>query len=115
MSRQQRITDLINQHIKPIYSNIEDESDQHHVPTGSESHFKITLVADLFQPLSRLERHRLINKILANELQQGLHALSLHLYSPTEWEAGQKKVINSPVCRGGLHREHVVKNYSHDS
>lgn len=101
MSRQQRITDLLSQQLQPSFLDIINESNRHHVPAGSETHFKITATSSQFQGLSLLDRHRLINKLLADELNQGLHALSLHLYTKEEWDAKGFQAPQSPACRDG--------------
>ncbi len=51
---------------------------------GGESHFTARIVAAAFEGLSRLERNRLVNKILAEELAGPVHALSLKLLTPGE-------------------------------
>ena len=57
-----------------------DESYMH----GSvASHFKLTVVSPDFSKLSRVERHRKVQAILKGV---EVHALSLHLYTPEEWE-----------------------------
>lgn len=50
-------------------------------PTG-ESHFKIRIVAKEFSGKSRLERQRMIYSILADELRDHIHALSIDATSP---------------------------------
>lgn len=104
MSRKIRIEQLVHQHLTPHYLQLEDESKNHHVPQGSESHFKLTLVSSTFDDLSRVARHRLVNKLLQDEFNQGLHALSLHLFTPKEWEARNKAVMDSPKCRDGFEK-----------
>ena len=101
MTRKQRIADIISQHLKSTLVEINDESHKHHVPDGLETHFNILIVSKDFQALSRIERHRLINKLLALEFKNGLHALSLHLHTPTEWEIAQEQQLPSPNCRNG--------------
>ncbi|MGQ3888922.1 BolA family protein [Legionella sp. CNM-1927-20] len=88
--------------LDPALLEIENESHNHHVPPGSETHFKLVVVAHAFENLERIDRHRKVNALLATELKTGLHALSLHLYSPSEWENKQKQVPSSPACRGGF-------------
>lgn len=106
MTRKLRIEHLIREKLSPVFLQVENESHMHHVPEGSESHFKLILASDVFQGKKLLERHRLVNNILAEELQQGLHALSLHLYSPEEWQAREQQVQPSPACRDGFrHRK----------
>lgn len=97
MTREQRIIALLSEHLQPVFLEVLNESNNHHVPAGSETHFKITMAAAKFRELSLVERHRLINTLLAKEFKQGLHALSLHLYTPEE----QKPSPQSPACRDG--------------
>lgn len=101
MIRKQRITDIFSQHLNSTLIEIDDESHKHHVPEGQESHFNILIVSEDFSALSKVARHRIINKLLADELKNGLHALSLHLYTPNEWETAKDQQLASPNCRGG--------------
>jgi BolA protein len=43
----------------------------------------------------------LINKILADELQQKIHALALHTYTEKEWYDQNEYAPESPPCLGG--------------
>ncbi|ASQ46621.1 BolA family protein [Legionella clemsonensis] len=101
MSREARITKLITDNFKSIFLQVENESHKHHVPQGSETHFKILLVSPAFEGLSMINRHRQINTLLADELQTGLHALSLHLYTTEEWDKRHQTLQTSPACRDG--------------
>lgn len=42
-----------------------------------ETHFKLKIVSDAFRGKSRIERHRMVNALLASELSGGVHALAL--------------------------------------
>lgn len=84
-----------------------NESSNHNVPAGSESHFKVVLVADNFQDKPLIQRHRLVNKILADELAASIHALSIHAYTETEWQKRHGDVPMSPPCLGGSMGESV--------
>lgn len=103
MSRYQRISKLISDELNPLFLDIENESYRHQVPDGAETHFKVTIVSEKFNELSKVARHRLITKLLAQELSSGLHALSLQLFSPEEWQDSGQKIAESPPCRGGFH------------
>lgn len=105
MSRKNRIESILNEELSLMYLNVEDESKNHHVPQGAETHFKVTLVSPQFADLTRVARHRLLNKLLGEEFNQGLHALSMHLYTPEEWEKNKKSVLNSPSCRDGYNND----------
>ncbi|KTD07054.1 BolA family protein [Legionella jamestowniensis] len=101
MSREKRITQLMTDNFKSIHLQVENESHKHHVPEGSETHFKILLVSEAFQGMSMINRHRQVNALLAKELETGLHALSLHLYTIDEWDKRNKTTQVSPACRDG--------------
>jgi BolA protein len=101
MSRKDRIELLLNQELNPIYLNVEDESANHHVPEGAQTHFKVTAVSARFFGLTLIARHRLLNQLLSQEFDLGLHALSIHLYTAQEWEKNNHTVLKSPSCRDG--------------
>jgi BolA protein len=105
MSRHQRIIDILTQHVSLELFEVENESHQHHVSPGAESHFRIVLVSNAFKSLNRLARHRQINHLLEQEFSSGLHALTLFLYTPEEWENKKQKPAPSPTCKGGMHHE----------
>ncbi|HHF7374411.1 BolA family protein [Legionella bozemanae] len=105
MSRKNRIEKLVSQELVPVYLNVEDESANHHVPEGAQTHFKITVVSSRFIDLSRIARHRLLNQLLKEEFELGLHALSMHLFTPDEWNDRNKTVLQSSVCKGGFNKE----------
>ena len=101
MNRKQRIQERINASLQSEFLEILDESRMHNVPIGAETHFKVTVVSQQFIGLRTLQRHRLLNTILADELSSGLHALSLHLFTKEEWEARKESTQASPKCKGG--------------
>ena len=105
MSRKLRIHDALSAALKLDTLNIEDESHRHNVPTGAETHFKVIAVSTNFENLRPLARHRMVNALLAPEFERGLHALSLHLYTPEQWKIKLAHVPASPACRNGKHHD----------
>ncbi|RUO33589.1 transcriptional regulator [Aliidiomarina shirensis] len=85
--------------LTPSYLRVENES---HMHGGSalESHFKVTVVAETFTGQRLLQRHRSVNQLLREELQNHIHALAMHTYTPEEWESVGESPA-SPDCRGG--------------
>jgi BolA protein len=77
-----------------------NESHMHSVPPNSETHFKVVAVADAFDGKRMVARHQTLYRLLAEELAGEVHALALHLYTPSEWLQKQA-VPASPVCMGG--------------
>jgi BolA protein len=72
----------------PESLRVENESHLHeghagHHPNG-ESHFRLYIVSKAFRGKSRIERHRMINTTLANELKAHVHALAIHAQAPGE-------------------------------
>lgn len=46
---------------------------------GGETHFKLTITSPQFNGKSRVQQHRMVNNLLADELANGIHALEMHL------------------------------------
>jgi BolA protein len=81
---------------------VTDESYMHNVPEGAESHFKVLVVSNAFADERLVGRHRRVNALLREELDGGLHALSIHAWTPEEWfEKGGGRAPESPQCLGG--------------
>lgn len=74
----------------------------HNVPRGSETHFKVVVVSTEFVQKPLIQRHRLVNGLLKEELAGGVHALSIVAKTPDQWEGSVKKVEASPACMGGF-------------
>lgn len=70
----------------PLSLDVIDESAQHHGHSGArpdgESHFRVKIVASAFEGKSRVEQHRMINAVLAQELKQRVHALAIEAMAP---------------------------------
>lgn len=101
---EQKLLDAFN----PIHLDVVNESANHNVPPGSESHFKVVIVTPQFEGMRLLQRHRAVNAIVAEELAEKIHALALHTYTPSEWyEYYAEKPPASPKCFGGSKAEKV--------
>ena len=99
MSVAQSIIEKLTQALAPTHLEVINESHNHHVPPNSETHFKVIVTSELFDGKRLLARHRAVNEALAAEFANGLHALSMHTYSPSEWEE-EVAVPDSPKCKG---------------
>ena len=95
------ITAKLEAAFKPDVLDVVNESASHNVPRGSESHFKVVLVAHAFASVPLLERHRLVNEALADELKGPVHALSTVAKTPAQWAKASGAVPPSPPCLGG--------------
>ncbi|MCY4264392.1 MAG: BolA family transcriptional regulator [Gammaproteobacteria bacterium] len=103
MSVAEVIRKKITEDFAPSVLEVENESHRHSGP-ATESHFKLTVVAEAFIGLSRVKRHQAVYGLLKEQLQNGVHALALHLYEPAEWASIQGPP-ESPNCRGGSKAE----------
>ncbi|WP_293646250.1 BolA family protein [Thiolapillus sp.] len=101
MNRQQTIEQKLQEALTPVYLEVVNETHMHNVPEDNESHYKVIAVSGLFEGKSLLQRHRLINAALAEELSNGIHALALHTMTPDEWSAKNGQAPDSPPCLGG--------------
>ncbi|REL30619.1 transcriptional regulator BolA [Thalassotalea euphylliae] len=89
----------------PLHLDVVNESHQHNVAPGSESHFKVIIVSKNFEGERLIKRHRAINQVLATELSEHIHALALHTYTEKEWQDYYAdNVPLSPACLGGSKR-----------
>ncbi|RUO30458.1 BolA family protein [Aliidiomarina sanyensis] len=85
----------------PTHLEVKDESYMHSSGPQAESHFKVTIVTSSFDGKRLLQRHREVNKVLANELRDRIHALALHTYTDSEWQNLSNQIPESPRCMGG--------------
>ena len=100
MTVQSVIESKVRSEFSPSHMEIENESHKHHSGLGAESHFRLLLVSEGFEGLNRLSRQRKVFDVLKTEMEL-VHALSLRLLTPQEWEKGQGEGFQSPNCAGG--------------
>ncbi|OMP06966.1 BolA protein [Corchorus olitorius] len=91
-SRGKRIREKLERELSPVALEVEDVSYQHAGHAGvrgsdGETHFNLRIVSKEFEGKSLVKRHRLIYGLLDEELQTGLHALSIVAKTPSEVEA----------------------------
>lgn len=100
MSVEQTIIEKLSATFAPTVLHIENESHRHSSGRGAESHFKVILVSAAFDGKRAVARHREVYACLNTELENGVHALALHLFTPAEWQAEAGVVPASPNCLG---------------
>lgn len=87
--------------LDPVHLQVINESGNHNVPAGSESHFKVIVVAAEFDGKRLIARHRRVNEVLADELAHSIHALAVHTYTAAEWRERFGEAPMSPPCLHG--------------
>ena len=86
MNTVERIRDALSRALSPQQIEVIDESGKHvghkgHIP-GKTTHVRVRIVAEAFRGKNRIERHRMVNDILALEIADGLHALAIEAQAP---------------------------------
>ncbi len=90
MSIAARIQAKLTEALAPVRLDLVDESAHHAGHAGmkglaaQETHFRLTVVAERFHGMPRVQRQRLIYQILAQELADGVHALAITAQAPEE-------------------------------
>ena len=98
---QERIVQKLAEAVTLQHLEVINESGNHNVPAGSESHFKVVLVSEAFETMPLIRRHRKVNGILSHELANDIHALAIHTYTEKEWRKKNGEAPMSPPCLGG--------------
>lgn len=101
------IREKLSSLLSPSYLEIVNESPQHGLPAEAEKHFRVVAVSEFFEGQGRVDRHRQVNQILAEELKTQIHALSIQAFTPKEWREKNGTTFQSPECLGGGKRERV--------
>jgi len=84
----EKITEKITKALEPTQISVEDESHLHAGHAGArpegQTHFGVKVVSAQFTGMTLVNRHRLINEALAEELKGPIHALAIKALSPDE-------------------------------
>jgi BolA protein len=88
MTMKDNITKKLTEAFVPESLDVIDESHLHaghagHRPDG-ETHYRVNIVSKAFAGKSRIERHRMVNSLLADEMATSVHALALKAQAPGE-------------------------------
>jgi BolA protein len=96
MNTRERIEQRLREAFEPSKLEVIDDSHLHaghigHPGSGhpgemqaKETHFTVKLVSRSFLGKARLQRHRMVNEVLADELRGGVHALAIMARAPDE-------------------------------
>ena len=88
MNIEARIKQKLSAGLEPISLEVLDESHLHagHSGTreGGQTHYRIKVASARFSGKGRIERHRMVYALLADEIAEGVHALALRTLAPGE-------------------------------
>lgn len=88
MTMKDNITKKLTDAFAPASLTVTDESHLHaghmgHRPEG-ETHFRVNIVSEAFEGKTRIDRHRMVNGVLAAELAGTVHALAVKAQTVAE-------------------------------
>jgi len=92
LSLRERMETKLKMAFAPTEAQVIDESHKHagHLvhdggaPHGGETHFRVRIVSAEFSGKTRVERHRAVNALFADEFAAGVHALAIDARAPGE-------------------------------
>lgn len=80
------IHDKLSGALSPNALEVIDESHLHEghagARPGGQSHFRVKIVAEAFVGKTLVQRHRMVNEVLAEELAGPIHALAIKASTP---------------------------------
>eukprot|EP00468_Gymnochlora_sp_CCMP2014_P013692 CAMPEP_0167749716 /NCGR_PEP_ID=MMETSP0110_2-20121227/5576_1 /TAXON_ID=629695 /ORGANISM="Gymnochlora sp., Strain CCMP2014" /LENGTH=89 /DNA_ID=CAMNT_0007634929 /DNA_START=183 /DNA_END=452 /DNA_ORIENTATION=- len=82
----------LSEKLVPAKLHIQDDSKGHveheamvgRAAESGETHFTVEIISDAFEGMNLVKRHRMVYDILKEELDAGVHALSLKTKTPKE-------------------------------
>ena len=88
MNIEARIKEKLEAGLEPIRLEVVDESHLHAghggAREGGQTHYRIKVASARFSGKGRVERHRMVYALLADEIAGGVHALALQTQAPGE-------------------------------
>ena len=81
MNVKDRMTEKLARAFAPTFLEVTDDSHQHAghsgAQPGGQTHFTVRITSPAFAGQSRVQQHRAINAVLAEDLAGGVHALAI--------------------------------------
>ena len=90
------IIECLNREFVVEHLFLKNESSMHNVPPNSESHFKLLIVSNNFNEMSKVKRHQSIYSSLNNVMNK-IHALSIQAFTIDEFK-NNPVILDSPDC-----------------
>ena len=90
MNLEKIITEKINKNFSPDLFKIINFSDKHKnhylEDNNDTSHIKLIIVSKGSDGLSRIDRERLVHKLISEEISNSIHSIRLKLYTLEEYQ-----------------------------
>jgi BolA protein len=88
---EQQLKELLTKNIDCHYLRVVNESHLHNGHAGSpgtgQSHFEVFVVSDDFSNQSKVGRHSMVLKTVNHLFKEGLHALSIKVFTIKEYKS----------------------------
>jgi BolA protein len=88
MNRIDLIREILNTALSPESLEVIDRSHEHAGHEGAKAgggHFDVIIIAEAFNNMSTVQRHRAIYDALGDAMKTEIHALSIRAYTPEEF------------------------------
>jgi len=85
--RRKEINRRLKEAFAPESLGVEDESYLHEGHEGAKDgrgHFRVLIIAEIFEGRSMVDRHRMIYRVLDEMMRLDIHALAIDAWSPDE-------------------------------
>ena len=82
------IKEILQDTFSPHHLEIQDDSGKHAGHSGNTSgggHYRVLLVAEVFEGKTLLEQHRMVHDSLGDLLSKDINALALTTLTPAQW------------------------------
>lgn len=98
MKVQSLLEKRLNEGLNPLLLKVVNESPNHNVPEGSESHFRVLIVSDQFEGLSLIQRHQKVYQLISEPIRDKIHAFSQRTLTSKEFKDQGGQLGSSPPC-----------------
>ena len=85
--RRKEIIRLLADAFAPETLGVEDESYLHEGHAGAKDgrgHFRVLIIAEIFEGKTAIERHRMIYRVLDDMMRLDIHAIAIDAWTPDE-------------------------------
>ena len=75
--------------VEKIQASLTDAEVQVEDLTGTRDHYQATVISQEFEGKRLIKRHRMVYDALKEEMKGPIHALTLEVFTPEEWDEQQ--------------------------
>ncbi|XRX42717.1 MAG: BolA family protein [Buchnera aphidicola (Eriosoma harunire)] len=68
------------------------------------THLQIVIISQFFLNKTLLDRHRIIQDIIKNNVTHTIYSISIHAYTKSEWNTTNKNTLYNSLCINNTHK-----------